>query len=66
MMERRIRVSAILLVAGLLVELFTLHSARPTAFLVFVGIGGLLIAAGVALYLFTLLRGLAPKKQETQ
>jgi uncharacterized membrane protein YczE len=64
-MERSIRISAILLVAGLLVELFTLHSARPTAFLVFAGVGGLLIAAGVALYLLTLLRGLVPKKRET-
>jgi hypothetical protein len=64
-MERSIRIAAVLLVAGLLVELFTLNSARPTAFLVFVGVGGLLIAAGIVLYLITLLRGLVPKKQET-
>jgi hypothetical protein len=64
-MERSIRVAAVLLVAGLLVELFTLNSARPTAFLLFVGVGGLLLAAGIVLYLVTLLRGLAPKKQET-
>jgi uncharacterized membrane protein YczE len=61
-MEHRIRVSAILVVAGLLVELFTLFSARPTAFLLFVGLGGLLIAAGIGLYLFTLLQGLVPRK----
>jgi hypothetical protein len=64
-MDRSIRIAALLLATGFLVELFTLNSARPTAFLVFVGIGGLLIAAGVVLYLITLLRGLAPKKQET-
>ena len=64
-MERGLRFSAILIVAGLLVEILTLHSARPIAFLVFVGVGGLLIAAGIGLYLITLLRGLGPKKQET-
>jgi hypothetical protein len=64
-MERSLRIAAILLVAGLLVELFTLNSARPTAFLVFVGVGGLLIAAGILLYLITLLRGLVPKKEAT-
>ncbi len=64
-MERSIRIAAILLVAGLLVELFTLNSARPTAFLMFVGVGGLLMAAGIGLYLITLLRGLVPRKQET-
>jgi hypothetical protein len=68
-MDRSIRISAALLVAGLLVELFTLHSARPTAFLVFVGVGGLLIAAGIGIYLVALLRGLVmknvSKKEET-
>jgi hypothetical protein len=63
-MERSLRISAILLVAGLLVELLTLFSARPTAFLFFVGIGGLFMAAGIGLYLVTLLRGLVPGKRE--
>jgi hypothetical protein len=65
-MERGVRIAAILLAAGLLVELLTLNSARPTAFLVFVGVGGLLIAAGIGLYLITLLRGLVPRKGETR
>lgn len=60
MIERRLRISALCVVAGLLVELFTLFSARPTAFLIFVGLGGLLIAAGIVLYLLTLLRWLVP------
>jgi hypothetical protein len=64
-MERSIRISATLVVAGLLVELFTLFSAHPTAFLIFVGLGGLSIAAGIVLYLITLLRGLVPRKRET-
>jgi hypothetical protein len=62
--ERHLRISALCLVAGLLVELITLFSARPTAFLLFVGLGGLLIAAGILLYLFTLLRGLVPRRME--
>jgi uncharacterized membrane protein len=64
-MERGLRFSAIFISAGLLVELFTLFSARPTAFILFVGLGGLLIAAGIVLYLFTLLRDLVPRKEET-
>jgi hypothetical protein len=64
MIERRLRISAVCLVAGLLVELFTLFSARPTAFLLFVGFGGLLIAAGILLYLLTLLRWLVPRRTE--
>ncbi|MCU1227182.1 MAG: hypothetical protein JWO97_66 [Acidobacteria bacterium] len=64
-MERGLRFSAIFISAGLLVELFTLFSARPTAFILFVGLGGLLIAAGIVLYLFTLLRDLVPRKEGT-
>jgi hypothetical protein len=66
MMERGLRISATLIAAGLLVELFTLFSARPTAFLLFVGLGGLLIAAGIVLYLFALLRDLVPRKESRQ
>ena len=62
MIESRMRWSAILLIAGLLVEMLTLFSARPTAFLVFVGIGGTLMAAGIVLYLVTLLRSLVLKR----
>jgi hypothetical protein len=64
MMERRLRISAVSLVLGLLVELFTLFSARPFIFLVYVGFGGLLIAVGVLLYLWTLLQSLVPRAKE--
>jgi hypothetical protein len=64
-MDRSLRIAALCIFAGLLIELFTLFSARPPAFLVFVGFGGLLIAAGVVLYLLTLLRWLVPRKAET-
>jgi hypothetical protein len=61
-MEWRFRWSAILLLAGFIVELATLFSAHPAAFLVFAGAGGLLFAAGIGLYLLTLLQTLVPRR----
>ncbi len=58
--ERRLRISAILIIIGLVVELFTLFWAHPTAFLFFIFIGGLFLFAGVAYYLITLLLWLRP------
>lgn len=52
--EKRIRMSGLLLIAGLLVELVTLHWSHPTAFLFFLLLGGLLMAAGIATYLLSL------------
>lgn len=51
--ERRIRIAALLEVVGLAVEIISLRWAHPTAFLLFVGLGGLLLAAGILLYLHT-------------
>lgn len=53
--EKRIRLSGLLLIAGLLVELATLNWSHPTSFLFFVGIGGLLMAAGVLIFLISLI-----------
>lgn len=53
-LEKRIRLSGLLLIAGLLVELVSLHWSHPTAFLLFLLLGGLLMAAGIALYLLSL------------
>jgi uncharacterized membrane protein YczE len=52
--ERRIRLAGILLIAGLLVEMVTLRWSHPTAFLVFLLIGGVLMALGVGVYLLSL------------
>jgi len=62
MMERRFRLSAILLLCGFGIELATLFSAHPAAFLVFFGAGGLFLAGGIGLYLLTLLQTLAPRR----
>ncbi len=54
-MTKRLRQSGILLILGLFVETFSLLWSRPMAFIVFVGLGGLLMAAGILIYLLSLL-----------
>jgi hypothetical protein len=54
-MDRRLRVSGILLIAGMLVEGGTLFALdRPVGFLTFAGLGGILIVVGVLYYLWSL------------
>ena len=53
-LSRRLRFAGLLLGWGLLIEAATLFWPHPTAFLVFLLLGGLLVAAGVLLYLFTI------------
>src|SRR5215813_2898745 len=52
--EGRIRVAGTLIIAGLVVELVTLRWSHPTAFLVFLSLGGALMALGIAVYLSSL------------
>lgn len=52
--EKRIRLSGLFLIAGLLVELITLRWSHPTSFLFFLLLGGLLMALGIVIYLLTL------------
>lgn len=56
----RLRVASILIVLGLVVELVTLAWNNPISFLVFLGIGGLLIFVGMIVYLFSLVSQEAP------
>jgi hypothetical protein len=53
--DRRLRISGLLLILGLLVECLCLLWSRPLAFVVLVGLGGGLIAAGVFFFLYSLL-----------
>ena len=46
------RISGILLIGGLVVELITLLWFHPMSFLVNMSIGGFLIGAGVVIYLY--------------
>ena len=50
----KLRISGTLLLLGLFVTLFSLILRSPLAFLIFAGVGGLLVFAGVALYLYSL------------
>ena len=53
--ERRLRLAGILLLLGLAVEGATLFALdRPVGFLTFAGAGGLLVIAGVVLYLWAI------------
>jgi hypothetical protein len=52
--ERRIRWAAVMIGAGLMLQFFTLLRVHPLAFVVFLAVGCPLVAAGVILYLWTL------------
>jgi hypothetical protein len=54
MIETRIKRSAILICAGLMVQLFTLLKVHPLSFVAFIGLGCPLTAAGILLYLASL------------
>jgi len=53
--ERRIRWSGILIVAGLIVQMVTLLWTHPLAFVCFILVGCPLVGAGILLYLYSLL-----------
>ena len=53
-MERRLRISGVLIMLGLLIEAFSLIWVHALAFIVFALLGGGLIAAGIITYLYSL------------
>ena len=53
--ERRIRLAALLVFAGLVVEAVTLNILHPLSFVFFAMFGVLLIGAGIIVFLLTLL-----------
>jgi hypothetical protein len=54
---RRLRISGILVILGLLVEALCLVWSRPVAFVVLVCLGGALIGLGVLVFLYSLVSG---------
>jgi len=52
--SKKLRISGILIIVGLLVEAFSLAWNHPLSFVAFLGIGGLLIGAGILFYLWSL------------
>ena len=53
-LTKRLRLAGILLISGLLVEGICLLWVRPLAFIFLVCVGGLLCAAGIVVFLFSL------------
>lgn len=54
LMARRIRLAGALLLAALAIEAISLLWSNPTAFLIFAGLGGALLAAGIFIFLYSL------------
>jgi hypothetical protein len=52
--ERRLQISGVLIILGLLVEALCLAWRGTLAFLVFLGLGGLLLFTGIVFFLFSL------------
>jgi hypothetical protein len=55
-MERRLQVAGSILILGLLAEALSVAMRGPIAFLIFVGLAGLLLLAGLAAYLLAIAR----------
>lgn len=52
--NKKLRVSGTLIAVGLLVQALSLLWNHPLSFIAYVTIGGLFVAGGIVLYLFTL------------
>jgi hypothetical protein len=59
-LERKLQISGIILIVGLVVEGFCVLGRGPVAFLIFTGLGGLLFLAGIGYYLLALVRSGSP------
>jgi hypothetical protein len=53
-LQRKLKTAALLLIVGLGVEAISLHWAHPTSFMLFIILGGVLVFAGIALYLIAI------------
>jgi hypothetical protein len=53
--ERALRISGLLLILGIVVEIISLLWEKPLAFLLLVGVGGALTFVGIVIYLYSLL-----------
>jgi hypothetical protein len=55
-LQRRLQFAGSFLILALLIEALTVLWTRPVAFVVFVGLSGVLFAGGIILYLYSLVR----------
>jgi hypothetical protein len=62
--DRKLQLSGIILILGLVVEALCLLGHGPLAFIIFAGLGGILFAVGIFLYLYSLVGAkVEPSKQ---
>ena len=64
--EKRLRISGSLILAGLLAELASMLWAHPTSFLVFLLLGGSLLLSGMLLFLYSLVAVDSSPSQKTR
>jgi hypothetical protein len=64
LMERRLRISGMLILLGLVVEALSLIRIHPLAFLGFMFVGGGLLVAGIVIYLYSLVSVTSPSESE--
>ena len=50
-LQRRLKIAAYLLIAGLIVEAVTLYWSSPMSFMFFIGVSGALVGLGAIVYL---------------
>ena len=53
-LHRRLKLSSLLVSAGLVVEVATLFWSHPLTFVAFIALGGTLVGMGVLLYLYSI------------
>jgi hypothetical protein len=53
-LHRRLKLSSVLIAAGLVLEVTTLHWSHPLTFVAFILLGGTLVALGILFYLYAL------------
>jgi hypothetical protein len=65
-LERRLRISGVLIVLGLIIEALSLVLIHPLAFLSFMFLGGGFLVAGIATYLYSLVSIVSARAGEEQ
>jgi hypothetical protein len=53
-LQRKLKIAAYWLIAGLAIEGITLHWAHPTSFVLFIVLAGTLVLVGIAIYLIAI------------
>jgi len=55
-LHHKLKTSAGIIILGLVVEVVTLYWSNPTSFILFLGVGALLVGVGIAIYLTAIVK----------